>query len=615
MHILIIWSNAVYKKDYILDDLKKHFTIFGVYKIHWDSENFLENYTTFYAHSLKRLSYSQLVSTLQKKIAHCGNDDFYLITFKDPYPQFKERETSSGNRIVNINVFDKKKEYRELTGGGHRVHSSDDAWETNKDLTLLFGLNTKDFLQKYSVPCNKDIYIKKNCEGVGGYTSIQQLFYVLNNTIEYCVLRNHECLPDEYTVKGHGDIDLLVENKNYMTYLTGAKPVFKESYRVYHTIMIDNKEIPFDFRYVGDNYYDRPWEEDILKTRVLQKNTFYTPDPIHQYYSLLYHAYIQKKEVKEDYLPKLNKYAAVLNETYNSDRQSAIDQLDSFMEKNQYEFVRPIDKTVAYNIQNVNMSNYALRYGLFLKRLNAKDSIGNKYHSCVYEKKDSYVKTGTNWLIHNEAKYLHKLSDVDGFPKVIKENYVLNNEESFIEITRVEGFVFNEFFGNVNHLRRSYIKSFILGCIDILHKLSSRNIAHRDFIPTNILIMEKDKKCKVSLIDFGWATEIENMKNNRPKGLAGKYVSINNVTDSYSLGKLLWYFWSDLPYIRVISKLLCDINYEDYHNKSILHKKLDRICVIAKFAFTPYDEWRLFCRRHRRIGLLKTLISKRLRSF
>ena len=49
---------------------------------------------------------------------------------------------------------------------------------------------------------------------------------MLNNSINYLVLRNHEEFPYNFNLKGHDDIDLLVENLNATVYLTNAKKVF-----------------------------------------------------------------------------------------------------------------------------------------------------------------------------------------------------------------------------------------------------------------------------------------------------------------------------------------------------------------------------------------------------
>ena len=98
-----------------------------------------------------------------------------------------------------------------------------------------------------------------------------------------------------------------------------------------------------------------------------------------------------------------------------------------------------------------------------------------------------------------------------------------------------------------------------------------------------------------------------------PFFLAGRYVSKNNPSDCYTLGLFLLDYWYDLPYVRLISKLLRDINFKDCQTRSVFQKKLKRITFIAKIAFTPYDEWRLLCRRHLRIGWTKKAVLKKIK--
>ena len=612
LHILVIWSKGLDYKEEILSDLRKSFDILKVFHCHWDKDKFLQNYMAFYAHSQYHLDSDAFRSLLQNKVNHCGDDDFTVVVLRDDNPLFENRSTSSGVRLVNTRIFDKKIYYRALTGGGHKIHSSDDAWETNHDLTLMFGLNTEDFCRRYTLD-GGEANISQNCQGVGGYNSIQDFFYVLNNTIKYCVLRNHECLPDEYTVEGHGDIDLLVENKNYMTYVTLAEPVFEESYRVYHLIKIGGKKIPFDFRFIGDNYYDKLWQEDILQTRVLTRNLFYTPNSENQYYSLLYHAYIQKWEIKKDYLPKLKMYAEAIDQSFDSDTRATIYQLDRFLEAHRYEYTRANDITVVYNLDHIALSPYALRYGQFLKRLTSNPSDTMKYHSCIYEKKDSFIKVGTTSLIENEATYLQRLLHCERVPKLLRKEFLTDENETLIEISRVKGVEFNKFFGNVDNHRWSYLRSFIIRCLELLYMLADNHIAHRDFLPSNLMIDAKGTM--VYLIDFGWATDIGKQKENRPKNLASGFATDNNATDSFVFAQLLSYYWYDLHYVRVICKMLFAITDEDTMNSEKLKRRYKKILLIAYFLFSPYDQWRLFCRRHRRIGRLKQSILEICKQF
>ena len=55
-HILIIWSKAIDKKDFIINDLKGHFKIRKIFQVHWDKDLFINNLKCFYAHSQKHLN-------------------------------------------------------------------------------------------------------------------------------------------------------------------------------------------------------------------------------------------------------------------------------------------------------------------------------------------------------------------------------------------------------------------------------------------------------------------------------------------------------------------------------------------------------------------------------
>ena len=117
----------------------------------------------------------------------------------------------------------------------------------------------------------------------------------MNETLPYVVLRNFEKLPNEYISNEHGDIDLLVKDLNQTIYKTNAIKVHKDANRVHYKINIAGKYVYFDFRCVGDNYYDENWQINILKNRIKSAGGFYIPSNEDHFYSLIYHALIHKK--------------------------------------------------------------------------------------------------------------------------------------------------------------------------------------------------------------------------------------------------------------------------------------------------------------------------------
>lgn len=582
VHLLIIWNKALEHKLSIIEDLNKSFQILEVVTVTWDADLFLKNYSVFYAHSQYQRNKEDYSRILRDKISICGNGPFTVVVFRDEQPKFDKRKTSNGTRVVNVNVFDKKTQYRLLVGGGHRIHASDDAWETNHDLTLLFGKNTADFLRSIRQKhkdyngIQEELYCN-NCLGVGGYKSIEELFYVLNNAIDYVILRNHEPIPNDYTVEGHGDIDFLVENKNYASYLTSARPAFKLESRVYHYIKIGDKEIPVDFRSVGDNYYDKIWELEILKNRVLSKNLFYVPSLLDQYFSLLYHAYIQKVAVKSDYYGKLSYYAGLNGLKYNKDIASAVSQLDEFLYEKGYEYVRPNDHSVIFNLTNLSYSKKYCNDGILIHESQYDEPYFCK--TAVYEKHNVYVKKGTERIIANEYKYLSTLGEYDCFPKII--SYTSDGNNAHLEISKIDGINSQVFFKHRKNIK--YVKDFLKESVLVLSVLAKHKIAHRDVIPQNFIIGKDGSSIKVSLIDFGWATNVNRISQDRPKGLADGCAPRGDESDfqifANGLSRLTIAY---LPYVKKIKTYLNLFHGSVTDSPDFLDVEIDKLLVLIE---------------------------------
>ncbi|MCP8617503.1 hypothetical protein [Salirhabdus salicampi] len=346
LHLFIIWEKARYNEKKILKDMREKFTILNVYEVEWSKKLFSKNLSRFYGEKLPKGS---------GKERHCGTGPFLLIVARDEKPTYGERHTSKGTDTLNVNMFDAKSLYRSWTGGGHKIHATNDPEETSHDLTLLLGINPQDFEKQHPTEWDGNVEkVKQDLVGANGWTDIKQLFYVLNASIPYVVLRNFECFPDEYHMDTHGDIDLLTTNYREMCYITNAKEVTRKKYRVYNEIRIAREEVLFDFRHVGDHYYDTKWEEAILNERVMDEGGFYKPDAIHYFYSLFYHAIVHKPSVSQDYkerLVNMSKEYNVQELTYDmfQDTKQLKGYMDEFMNERHYTYSEPKDLTVYFN--------------------------------------------------------------------------------------------------------------------------------------------------------------------------------------------------------------------------------------------------------------------------
>ena len=136
---------------------------------------------------------------------------------------------------------------------------------------------------------------------------LRDFFTLLNKNCTYLVLRNWDNIFDENLYSnGHGDIDILCNSLQEFVSLTGAERIHKEKNRDNYIISIDNVKVRFDVRWVGDGYYPTEWEQRMLENRELNEQSIFVMNKEDYFYSLAYHALVQKPKLSNEYLYKLN---------------------------------------------------------------------------------------------------------------------------------------------------------------------------------------------------------------------------------------------------------------------------------------------------------------------
>lgn len=359
LHLFIIWEKARHKEVEILADIREHFKILKMYEVRWSKKYFAKNLTRFYGLNLPPKS---------DKETHVGNGPFLAVIVQDKTPEYKVHTTSKGDALVNTKTFSAKTRGRELTGGGHRVHATNTPEEMEHDLTLLLGVNTADFLKELDGASKKAAETPepydRDIAGAGGWQSVEQLFYVLNATVRYIVMRNYEPLPHNYYADRHGDIDILTADYQSLLYIAGGTPVFDEPYRVHNKVRIGKQDVLFDFRFVGDGYYDVVWQEALLSSRTMY-NGLFVPSREEYFYSLLYHALIHKPAVAEDYVRNLHELCP--NKRWKVDTAffvsgQAHKVLGRYLAKHGYILTVPRDLSVFMNQPNFDRVKRAIWY-------------------------------------------------------------------------------------------------------------------------------------------------------------------------------------------------------------------------------------------------------------
>lgn len=253
-----------------------------------------------------------------------GSTPFNIYIVNDHNPIYRLRLTSKGNRLVNVKLFDFKIELRQLTTGC-KIHSTDNIQETKDNLKCL------NLFDKYYTQLK--------------FKNLSEVFDKLNsdNSLQWIIMRNFEQIPNNILINKHLEIDLLVNDYYLIKRLLDANNycelnTFEDGhYRILNYVFINNTKVLFNFRYVGDNYYDINLQKNMLESRILHNN-FYIPNNENHLYSLIYHVIFHTKTISNTYINVFIKYGLNINLVNKLELRKL---LDIFITKNNYKYVKP----------------------------------------------------------------------------------------------------------------------------------------------------------------------------------------------------------------------------------------------------------------------------------
>ncbi len=213
-----------------------------------------------------------------------------------------------------------------------------------------------------------------------GKTNIEDLQAVFLNTntttADYLIMRNWEGFYDDILMEGHNDIDLLCrdrDSRDIIVRLLDAKPLTHDGF--HYCFLYKGKEVTLDTRILGDGYYDRRWQRNMLRHKRLHPLGFYVMDSENYYYSLIYHAIYQKKTgLSDEYARRLRRMKSAKEVFTQNDFAN---QLSAFMKQHRYSYTETADQSVVKNF-GITPNQKKIRYPWPIRFYHFSQSVENR---------------------------------------------------------------------------------------------------------------------------------------------------------------------------------------------------------------------------------------------
>lgn len=203
------------------------------------------------------------------------------------------------------------------------------------------------------------------------WSNINEFFDALNKRCNYVILRNYEEITEtNFLCEGHADIDFLTDDVCIFVDTMKAYPRFVTDDLIHYFVNISGIEVEVDVRHVGDDYYCKKWELKMLESKK-RINNFYVLDDINYYYSLIYHAVLQKDFLSNEYKKRLYRMAQNNMITANSETEQ-LNELIKFMKKHSYIFCYPDDYCVPLRVNLVPSKMVRKYYKVVIRKIKWK---------------------------------------------------------------------------------------------------------------------------------------------------------------------------------------------------------------------------------------------------
>lgn len=341
--LFIVWSDAFDILGRVREDLNGSFNVLADVRVQWSKEHAQENICRLYGQPSLRDGYKNFGA---KKISKPELHAFYV---ENPMVDASLHSSATGEiERLNKDFAIKKQLYRQWSqesNGGYPylIHSAAQLDELRFQTVLLFGPERAKALwyrQKLEIT-----ELHQDLVGAGGWASLREVFVVLDHTVDWCVLRGWEGLPDNFSAS---DLDILVADWRRASAVLGLVHDQGNPSNIRNgQIILPNMEIKCDLHWTGDGYLDAIWQKNILLNRVIEKDVF-RPNSEDAFFSLIYSEYVHRATERLEKVERIKRIGAELSHTgwltddLFGDRTQMLKVLAGYMKVSGYYWTPPV---------------------------------------------------------------------------------------------------------------------------------------------------------------------------------------------------------------------------------------------------------------------------------
>ena len=260
LHLFLIWEKGRNKEKEILEQISFNYKIIYCAEAKWSD--------SFKKQNINRL-YGNNPIAKNNKLEQVGNGSFLIIVVEDPIPKYGFYQSLDKSiSMSNLNLVKTKDSLRNYLGENY-IHSSSSISEFFYHASLLFQTTKLQDIININQWDGRIHILEQNLAGSEGWSSLKECFSIANLCTDYVILRSYENLLKK-DWENDSDIDILCSNiASFCSALNAKKDGRNNNY---YTIVVDEKTVLLDIRYVGDNYYDPLWQKDMLQRKQYHEN-------------------------------------------------------------------------------------------------------------------------------------------------------------------------------------------------------------------------------------------------------------------------------------------------------------------------------------------------------